>query len=385
MINNKSLHIAFVTPEYPHDSLKPSAGLGSSIKNLANGLIKSGLNVTVFVAFQNKNETLYDGGIKVISIARKGYQFFGWYLERKHIQYVVQKVISVSCIDVIEAPDWTGITAFMKFSVPLVIRLHGSDAYFCFLENRQQKWKHRFLEKQALKNANAILSVSRFTGELTKQVFKIKKDITTLYNGIDVDVFKPINVREVEGQLLYFGTIIRKKGILELAKAFNLIVQKAPTTTLLLIGKDTVDVFENVSSLGLFFSALSEAAKPQVIHLPEVTYQEINTYISKAQIVILPSFAEAFPMTWLETLAMEKALVSSNIGWAQELMVDGKTGYTIDPKNHKEFALKVLDLLNDSEKRIRFGREGRQHVIQKFSVEVVTQQNIEFYKNMIGK
>ena len=88
-------------------------------------------------------------------------------------------------------------------------------------------------------------------------------------------------------------------------------------------------------------------------------------------------------MTWLEALAMEKALVSSNIGWANELMINNTTGYTVNPKRHDEFALKLLDLLGDSKKCKSFGKEGRKHVDNNFSVEVITKQNIEFYKKHI--
>ena len=46
-------------------------------------------------------------------------------------------------IDIVEAADWTGITAFMKFNCPLILRLHGSDTYFCHLEKRKLKIKAR--------------------------------------------------------------------------------------------------------------------------------------------------------------------------------------------------------------------------------------------------
>ena len=64
-------------------------------------------------------------------------------------------------------------------------------------------------------------------------------------------------------------------------------------------------------------------------------------------------------------------------------MIDNTTGYTVSPKDHSEFALKLLDLLRDSKKCKSFGKEGRKHVNKKFSVEVITKQNIEFYKSLI--
>ena len=379
------MHIGFLTSEYPHDNLKPSGGLGTSIKNLAVGLSNSGVKVTVFVAYQNQDDIYNDQEVKIVSIKAVKHAIFGWYNERKRIQKIIQKEIDKESIQLIEAPDWTGISAFMKFTVPIVIRLNGSDAYFCKLDGRTQKFKNFVLEKTALTSAQEVVSVSTFTGELTKKIFSLKHHIKTIHNGIDANQFSPIESHINEGQLLYFGTIIRKKGVLELAEAFNLVVIKNEKANLLLLGKDAIDVFTKTSTIELFYNLLTPEAKTRVKHIKEVPYHEIKNYISKANIVVLPSFAEAFPMTWLETLAMEKALVSSNIGWANELMVDNKTGFTVSPKNHKEFAERIIELLNDNQLCESFGKAGRQRVIEKFSAEKITNQNIEFYKAVINK
>lgn len=377
------MHIGFLTPEYPHTSLTRSGGLGTSIKNLAVSLAQTGIKVTVFVVFQNQDEIYEDQSVKIVSIKLKKHQFLGWYLERKRIQKIIQKEIDKESIQVIEAPDWTGISAFMKFTVPIVIRLNGSDAYFCKLDNRKQKFKNFLFEKIALKSALKIISASTFTGTLTKEIFGLKHNIKTIHNSINVEEFLPDNSNINYGQILYFGTVIRKKGVLELAKAFNLVKEKHSKASLLLVGKDAVDVFSKASTIQLFYQLLTPEARASVTHINEVSYKEISNYINKANMVVLPSFAEAFPMTWLEALAMEKALVSSNIGWANELMVDNKTGFTVNPKNHEEFASKVVGLLNDPEQCKAFGKSGRERIINEFSVEKVAKQNIEFYKSVI--
>ncbi|WP_248912381.1 glycosyltransferase family 4 protein [Gelidibacter algens] len=203
--------IGFLTPEYPHPNFSRSGGLGTSIKNLAKGLVTHGVKVTVFVVGQQKDADFNKEGIHLVSIAKQKHFAFNWYLERKRHQRIIQKHIDKQGIKLLEAPDWTGISAFMKFNIPLIIRLNGSDGYFCHLEGRKQKWKHRFLERTALKNADAIVSVSTFTGELTKEIFGLKTVIRTIHNGIDIDEFKPLNLNINQGQLLYFGTIIKKK------------------------------------------------------------------------------------------------------------------------------------------------------------------------------
>lgn len=378
------MHIGFITPEYPHPDLGRSGGLGTSIKNLAVELVKNSIEVTIFVGGQKEASVFKDENIRIITIAKKNYTFGGWYLWRRHFEKVVREAISKYKIDLLEAPDWTGITAFMKFSVPLIIRLNGSDGYFCHLDRRKQHWKNRFLEKKALKNADQIVSVSSFTALKTNEVFNLNKTISVIHNSIDVTKFTPENNVAIEpNQILYFGTVIRKKGVLDLAQAFNLIVKENKDSKLVLLGKDTNDVFEKTSTIKLFYDLLSENAKQRVTHLPEIPYNMVKEYIAKANVIVLPSFAEAFPMTWLETLAMEKPLVSSNIGWANELMVDEETGFTVNPKDHKEFSNKVLKLLSDNDLAVKFGENGRQHVINNFSTEIITEKNIKFYKSLI--
>ena len=128
------MHIAFLTSEYPHPKVSHAAGIGTSIKNLADALVNKGEQVTVFVYHQDTSEIMEDQGVTIHLIPKKTSPFFNWYFYRKKLQDYINTVIEIQKIDVIEAPDWTGITAFMKLTAPVVIKLHGSDAYFCKLE-----------------------------------------------------------------------------------------------------------------------------------------------------------------------------------------------------------------------------------------------------------
>jgi len=378
------MHIGFITPEYPIEKLSKSGGLGTSIKNLATSLVKEGVKTTVFVVNQESDEILTDQGVEIHSIKAKKRTFGQWYFTRKQINTYVEKQVKKGEIDVLEAPDWTGITAFMKFSVPLIIRLNGSDGYFCHLDGRKQKFKNYIFEKLALKNADRIVSVSTFTGKLTNEVFKLKRNITTIHNCINVSDFSPLKATVNKGQILYFGTLVRKKGVLELAPIFNKVIEQFEDASLILIGNDNIDNVRKKSTLEMMMDELNEKARSKIKYIKAVPYAQVQKYISEANVIVLPSFAEAFPMTWLETLAMEKALVSSDVGWANELMVSGKTGFTVNPKNHEEYANRIVSLLRDVDLCENFGKAGRQRVIENFSSEVITKQNVEFYKSLIS-
>ncbi|MFT4850783.1 MAG: glycosyltransferase involved in cell wall biosynthesis [Sediminicola sp.] len=377
------MHLSFLTSEYPHSRVNRSAGIGTSIKNLAEGLRKQNIRVTLFIYGQAENIVFEENGITFHLIKHIKYMVFGWLLYRKHLAKYMNSVILNDQIDVVEAADWTGITAFMKLKAHIVIRLHGTDAYFCNLEGRPQKKKNFFFESKALRGADTIISVSDFTGTKTREIFGISKSIATLHNGIDTDKFKPLHLPKKINTILYFGTIIRKKGVLDLAKAFQILRKEIPNAKLCLIGKDNLDVLEGKSTLALFNECLNDEARAAVTHLNHMPYEEVIKEVDSAEVIVLPSRAEAFPMTWLEAMAMEKALVTSNIGWANELMIHDETGLMVHPDNHRALAKSISDILIDKKMATRFGIKARKRIVAEFSSEVIVKKNIEFYKLLL--
>jgi glycosyltransferase involved in cell wall biosynthesis len=375
------MHTAFLTTEYPHEKTGRYGGIGTSIKNAAEALVASGSKASVFVISQKESTILEENGITIHLIAQRRYRFMSWFFYKKHVQRYINEEIKKKKIDILEAPDWSGISALMKFYCPVVIRFNGSDAYFCELEGRKQKRKNFWLEKTALHGADHFISVSQFTAERTRKIFKLKKEITIIPNSVDVRQFTPRPEMEEENRLLYFGTLIRKKGVLDLAEIFNKIVQKAPKTTLFLAGNGVIDLKTGKSTQKLMEEILLSQAKKNIHFLSKLDYEQVQEEIAKATVILLPSHAEALPMTWLEAMAMAKALVTSDIGWAKEVMVDGLTGFTVDPKNHEEYAERTLQLLADKELRKNMGKAARERIITHFSAAVIAKKNLDFYKN----
>ncbi|CAM4153903.1 glycosyltransferase family 4 protein [Gillisia hiemivivida] len=377
------MHLAFLSPEYPHLKTNPAAGIGTSIKNMITALAAKGIKVSIFIYGQSTNEIFTEGGIKFHLIKQRKYKFLGWYLHRKFLQNYLNDFIIQDQIDALEAPDWTGITAFMKLKCPIAIRFHGSDAYFCHLENRKQKKKNFWFEKNALSGADHLLSVSEFTAVKTVELFSLKKKIEVIPNSVDLAYFCPRNTTLEPETILYFGSIIRKKGVLELAEIFNKVIKTKPEVKLIIAGKDVKDHKTGKSTKQLMMDLFTAEASKNTVWTGILPYYKILEQIAKANVVVLPSFAEALPMTWLEAMAMEKAMVTSDIGWAKEVMIDGETGFTVDPKNHQEYADRILQLLMDPALATKMGTAARKRVVAKFSTEVVVERNIEFYRKRV--
>lgn len=381
------MHIAFLTPEYPHERIQYAAGIGTSIKNLVVALVKKGVTVSVFVYGQNEDAIFDEEGVKIHLIKAQKYKAFGWFWHRKYIQNYLNTYIVSDGIDLVEAPDWTGITAFMNLKAPSVIRFHGSDTYFCHLEQRKQKFKNFWFEKLAINKAQAFIAPTRFAGELSKKLFGIKdKAIQTIHHGLELDHFQNTNSPVYEnGLILYIGTIIRKKGVFELPAIFNKVRKQYSDAKLVLIGSDSYDIQTNSKSTWeLVMQEFENDDLKHVSYLGKIPYQEVQEYIKKAHVCVFPTFAETLGMVTIESMALQKPVVNSNIGWSQELIIDGESGYLVHPKNHDEFANKIIGLLQDEILCSAMGKAAQNRVDTVFDIEKIVLQNIDFYKSIIS-
>ena len=382
------MKIAFLTPEYPHPKTGSSGGIGTSIKNLAIGLLAEGCSVRVLVYGQKEEAVFDDNGITVQQIRNVKFKGLSWWLTRKKLERLINELYANKAIDLVEAPDWTGITSFIQpKKCPIVIRLNGSDTYFCHLDQRPVKWNNKFHERRAIQKADGLLSVSQFTADLTNEVFGLHKEFTIIPNSIDVDLFdgnRNDNDKE-KNVILYFGSLIRKKGLLELPLIFNEVIQKNPNAKLVLIGKDVSDVITgNTSTWQMMRQLFSEAALSNVSYLGSVPYQEIKEHIKAASVCVFPTFAEALPVSWIEAMALQKPIVASNIGWANEVIEDGVEGFLVHPKDHEKYAERILELLGNPKMQSAFGMAARKKVLASFSMEIVAQQSMSFYKTLIS-
>ena len=75
---------------------------------------------------------------------------------------------------------------------------------------------------------------------------------------------------------------------------------------------------------------------------------------------------DGIPNVLVESLAMGVPAVSTAVSALPELLIDGRTGLTVEPKNSAAFARAITRLLTDTELRERIIREGRTFVHDHF-------------------
>jgi glycosyltransferase involved in cell wall biosynthesis len=380
------MHIAYLTPEYPHKKISNAGGMGTSIKNLVEALAAIGHQISVLVYGQKEDCVFEEGTITFHLIAQKTYKLGGFYFYRKHIQNYIMD--HSEGIEIIEAPDWTGITAFMHFKIPLVIRFHGSDTYFCHIENRPQKWKNRFFEKQAMRKAVAFIAPTHYAGEVSMRLLDLPMHkLKVIHYGLQLENFQNNHPEDFTAySLLNIGTLIRKKGVFQLIEIFNKLVELEPKSTLVFIGVDSGDVQTGASSTWeLMKSKMTTKAAARISYLGKIPYHEVQAQIKKAHVCVFPSLAETLGMVTIEAMALKKAVVNTNIGWAQDLIENGVDGFMHHPDNADAYVTSIQHLFEDLTLVKKIGQAARSKTEARFDVNKIVHQNLEYYKSVCSQ
>jgi glycosyltransferase involved in cell wall biosynthesis len=375
------VHVVFLTQEYPP---LPSGGVGTSIRALAVGLVAAGHRATV-LGYGDVAE-FEDRGVVVRFLGRPRLPGVGALFRCVAFQRELRRLGRNGGIDVVEAPDGSGPSAGLRLRVPVVVRCNGSSTYFGHLLGTRVRPSVAWLERKALREASSVAAVSRFTATLTRKLFKLHQPVHVIPNGVNVTQFEPGWNVHSQPTVLYLGTVVRKKGVLDLCRAFSMLADRRPAARLVLVGRDVPDhQTGGPSTWALCRSLLSPAAVERTSYLGECPHDQVQAVLRTASVCVFPSYAEALSVAWLEAMCCAKPIVAYDIGWASEIVEPGKTGELVPPGDFAACARAIEALLDDPPRAAALGRAGRERVEAHFSIDQVVSRSITWYRQVLAE
>jgi glycosyltransferase involved in cell wall biosynthesis len=136
-----------------------------------------------------------------------------------------------------------------------------------------------------------------------------------------------------------------------------------------------------VAGENVFAVSKDETYKRRILHLAQsdpllrerVTYlgfwPDAREVIAAADVMVCSSWFESLSMVALESMAMQRPIVSTRVGGPAETVLDGVTGFLVPPRDSQAIAERVIALLHDPSLRQQMGNAGRAHVQEHFSVQ----------------
>jgi glycosyltransferase involved in cell wall biosynthesis len=96
-------------------------------------------------------------------------------------------------------------------------------------------------------------------------------------------------------------------------------------------------------------------------------WPDAREVLAAADVMVCSSWFESLSMVALESMSMERPIVSTSVGGPTETLIDGVTGYLVPPRDSSAIANRVVKLLKDPVLRQQMGKAGRAHVTEHFS------------------
>lgn len=221
------------------------------------------------------------------------------------------------------------------------------------------------------KQIDKIITPSEFYKEKLEEDGIKSEKIEALHNFIDIDDY---NVKiEDEGYALYYGRIIKEKGVLNLIKAFKNIKNYQ-----LYIAGDGPDI-EKVKKY-----IKDNKLEDKIKLLGFLNSDEVKKYVRKARFIVVPSvWYENCPYSVLETLVMGKPIIGSNLGGIPELVKDNENGLIYKYNDIKELEDKMQELFDNKEKAMQLGKKAKENAKKDFSKELYYNKIMDVYKEVL--
>ena len=373
------MKICLVCSEYPPG---PHGGIGTMTQILGRAFARDGHQVRVvgvYPEWYGEPDVEQDEGVEVWRL-RERKQPLGWIRSRFDLYRVVSGLVRDGLADVVEVPDYQGWAAAWKhLPVPVIARLHGSLTYFASELHQPVDNTSYWLERASLRRADYACSVFRYTAEMTERVFNLPLSASAiLYNPVEA----PPSARELlrrRNRVIFSGTLTAKKGVVSLVKAWLLVAAAEPSSELHIFGKDG-RAPDGGSMRDFLFSLLPAELRSGVHFHGHVSRAELFEVYRTAGLAVFPSYAEAFAVAPLESMAYGCPTIVSKRGSGPELLVHGREGLLVDPDNTQEIAEAILGVLRNPSLAQHLGEAGRMRVRQVFSIDRLVGQNLSFYE-----
>jgi glycosyltransferase involved in cell wall biosynthesis len=112
--------------------------------------------------------------------------------------------------------------------------------------------------------------------------------------------------------------------------------------------------------------------------------ERISHAYSAADLFLLPSAADNFPNTALESLACGLPVIGSNVGGIPEMVREGYTGLLVPPGDSQAFASAATLLLDNPDRLRRMSANCRTVALQEYTLEVQAKRYLEIYDAMLS-
>ena len=253
--------------------------------------------------------------------------------------------------------------------VVAILKLFGKKTVYHFhnkgIRNSTIGWFKNLLYKFAFRNSKSILLSPSLYRDFDRYV--ARQDVFFCPNGIPVQFMeeagRQIAMRR-KYNLLFLSNMVVDKGVYVLLDACRMLKQQGYVFECNFVGAwadiSEAAFQERVSALGL---------EDEVVAHGPVYNGYKQRFLENADIFILPTLKECFPLVLLEAMSYGLPVVSTEEGGIPDIVEEQRTGLLVPTHDAAALAGKIAMLLDDPGLRKKYGNEGKQRFLNYFTIE----------------
>jgi len=305
----------------------------------------------------------------------------------------VKKIITLK-LDIVHShtpfsAGWLAKIIAKKSKIPLFYTSHilypEYAKYWIFKENKVLPVLMKFYLKIFGNSCSALIAPSLKMKKLLEN-YGVKKPIFVLPTGLDFERLERIQEKDSETRrkfgipltdkiLLYIGRLTEEKNVSFLIESFNLIQKKRKDVCFVLIGEGYLEekLKEKVKKLGL---------ESKVIFTGRIAWEEVIKIYRSANLFLFASLTDTQGLIILEASYFGLPIVALKDDCYEEMLINGKNGYTIYPYQTSLFAERVLEILNNQSLYQEFSKNAKE-IAKNFSAENQAKKLVGVYQKIL--
>ena len=373
------MKIALLTEKYTPDI----GGLAISSERLARSLSSAGHKVRIFSPTlslsPSEKQTLISSGVSITRFGthkRVDDTLVDWF--ELIIEEHKQNPFDVLHAYFLPKAGFVATYAGKYLNIPSVVSIRGNDIERAAFD--PSKYSHVMY---TLQNASAVTTNASELVKKAKAFFE--REIHLIPNGVDTEHFQPMLKNTELADTLglgevpvigFVGELRKKKGLTILLSAYTQASRQRPLA-LLIIGE--VRQGEEKIILDEFMAANPDS---KIIATGYIPPKDLPTYYSLIDVFVHPSLRDGLPNAVLEAMACEKAIIATPVGGIKDILENEKTGLSADVNDASMLADKILELMDQPEKRKYLGKKAREAIENKFTPEMELDANLDAYRKL---
>jgi glycosyltransferase involved in cell wall biosynthesis len=271
----------------------------------------------------------------------------------------------------------------------VVHTIHG-----LLFHDQMRLWKRLLFwipEKVTALSADVLLSQSEEdVAVATRSGLCSAGKVKYLGNGIDVVKFSPrhsagsrqltrqeLGIQDTDAVIGIVGRLVNEKGFGDFFAAAAELIPKHKTWKFVIVGPKESGQRKDAISVG----QIQELRRTGSVFFLDWR-DDVSRWYAAMDIFVLPSHREGVPRACMEAAAMELPVIATNIRGCREVVKQNETGILVPLKDRRALISAIEMLVADENRRIRFGKEGRQHILKKFDHELVLERLRNLYSQI---